>query len=167
MRPLVLVFFVVCLVTVAPLMGQPAATLFYIERNRDSNQIRYDLNLDARGDLVQDEPIIAYWIKNAEQGQREPLTWIQQKLAYGLRFVNVEKRKAEFQFVSYKNAKLYLLKEDDGYEVYLQMDTIRITIQRIFVQIEGGSFLVPTIPYVNVFGKDPSTHSDKLLTIEP
>jgi len=139
--------------------------LFQIERSRDSNKIYYEANLDEKGKLCRDEPIRIYWIKHAEQGQKAPLTWIQSQLAYGLEFLAVDDDVAEFRFVSHKKRRLVLRCGGSGFAVYLPDKGMQL--EKVFVQINGESFLFPTIPYVKVYGRDQATQEQIEETIRP
>ena len=83
--------------------------LFKIGRNRDDNVIMYDLNLDINGKLNKSCPLNIYWVKRTDNNRLKPLTWIQNKYAYGLKFLDSESSQAndgfdsalDFQFVSY------------------------------------------------------------------
>jgi hypothetical protein len=57
--------------------------LFKIERNTNANIIQYDAQIGTDGRLNSKKPVIAYWIRHAEQGQIKELSWIQNKFAYG------------------------------------------------------------------------------------
>jgi hypothetical protein len=43
--------------------------LFKIERSKNANIIQYDAQLGADGKLHAREPVVAYWLRLAEQGQ--------------------------------------------------------------------------------------------------
>lgn len=60
---------------------------FRIERSKDANQIFYDINITSENKLNQENPIKIYWVKHTNKGKIEPLTWIQQKYAYGLKYL--------------------------------------------------------------------------------
>ena len=68
----------------------PFSALFKIERSKDNNQIFYDVNITNTGELDNKNPIKIYWRRNTEGGIIKPLTWIQQKYAYGLDFLKVD-----------------------------------------------------------------------------
>ena len=57
--------------------------LFHIERNRNANIIQYDAQVGMDGKLLKKGPVVAYWIRLAEQGQAKKLSWAQKAFAYG------------------------------------------------------------------------------------
>jgi len=78
--------------------------LFYVQRTVNTNTIIYELNLDSDSNLVESQPIKAYWIKYEDGNKKEGLSLIQRKYAYGIeaKVVNKEKQLFSFHFVSYK-----------------------------------------------------------------
>ncbi len=89
-------------------------TLFKIGRNKDANEIYYQVKTTDDGNLDLSEPIHIYWIKFTKNGIIKPLTWRQDNFAYGLKFLEVTPEKADFQFVSYSKRTLSLRKTKDG-----------------------------------------------------
>ena len=75
--------------------------LFKIIRSRDSDEVIYDINLTNTGNINTSNPINIYWIKKTRNGHTEPLTRIQKRYAYGLKFKNVFDEKSDFEFVSF------------------------------------------------------------------
>ena len=63
----------------------------------------------------------------------------------------------KLHFVSYKKFPLYLMKSetDNKYHVYVTANNKKIQLERIFVRIEGGTFWVPNVKYVELSGKNP------------
>ena len=75
------------LVSILAQAAAPAAKcpphLFVLERTTNKNIVVYDAKRLPSGALDPAKPAIAYWICNAEKGQREELTSIQWSRAYG------------------------------------------------------------------------------------
>jgi len=149
--------------------------LFKIERNRDANEIMYDLNFDSRGYLDQINPINIYWIKKTENNHLEPLTWVQNSYAYGINILDKESSiaskyndRVDFQFVSY-NKRTFTIKKDalGNYKAFTSSKGKEIEVTRIYVQIDGGSFWVPFVSRVELQGKDISTGKIIIETIYP
>lgn len=145
--------------------------LFKIVRSRDTNEIWYTLNYNQNGYLNQEIPIRAFWVKKADNYRIEPLTRIQNHYAYGIKVLNSNHRKStgwQFQFVSYAKQTFILRQIDSNhFKVYTQLNNKVIEVTRIFVQIEGGSFWVPSIPYVMLTGIDTQTGREIAETIIP
>jgi hypothetical protein len=85
----------------------------------------------------------------------EPLTIVQQKFAYGLKFLKLTPEKAEFQFVSYSKRTLTLRKNNTGnFAVFTEIEGRQVELERVFIQIDGGTFWFPKITRVEIHGKE-------------
>jgi hypothetical protein len=130
--------------------------LFKIGRSKDANEIYYEVKTNYNGSLNLKEPIKIYWVKYTENGKIEPLTKIQQHFAYGLKFLEVTPEKAGFQFVSYSKRTLQLRKNASGsFAVFTEVDGKEVELERVFIQIDGGTFWFPKITRVEVHTKNP------------
>jgi hypothetical protein len=143
--------------------------LFYVQRDPNSNTIIYDLNQDASGRLDNENPIHPYWIKYNESGQKEELNLIQRKFAYGLVTKPLGNNKFDVRFVSYKKYPLLLMRSatDNKYHVYATIAKKQIVLNRIFLKIEGGSFMLPNVVYAEIKGTDPETGKEVIERFKP
>jgi len=142
--------------------------LFYVQRTPNSNTILYDLNLNSDGKLNTEQPVKVYWIKYNERGQREELNYIQRKFAYGLNAKELNNGSYDIRFVSYKKFPLTLMKGEDGkYHIFASIAKKQVILNRIFVKIEGGSFWIPNVLYVEVKGTDPETGKEIVDRFKP
>jgi hypothetical protein len=142
--------------------------LFKIERSKDANEIFYDINLEKTGTLSITEPIYPYWRRQTEGGAIKPLTWIQQHYAYGLEYIYSSENYAKFHFVSYKKRDFVLKKDSSGdFKVFTQLNNKEVEVNRIFIQIDGGTFWVPKISKVELHTNDPVTNKNIVEIIKP
>lgn len=139
--------------------------LFYLQRDPNTNTIIYELNVNKEGDLNKKEPVKVYWVRYGEKGEKEDLSYIQRKFAYGIQTKELGDNQYELRFVSHKKLPLYLMKsaEDKKYHVYVTVNKKKIQLNRIFVRIEGGSFWLPNVKYVELRGVNTA---NKAQTIE-
>lgn len=143
-------------------------SLFKIERSKDNNQIFYDVNLNKSGDFDKNNPINIYWIKNTEGGKVKPLTWIQKKYAYGLKFLNINDDFVSFRFVSSKHMYFTLTKtKDSNYQVFTKYKNQLLNVKRIYIKIDGGTFWFPNITAVEVYAKNMETGKEVIEIITP
>ena len=150
---------------VPPLNSQ---RLFYLQRTPNVNTIVYDLNLTNDGRLNTSEPVKAYWIRYAENGQKQDLNYIQRKFAYGLTAKELDNGNYDIRFVSYKKFPLTLMKAGDGkYHIFALIAQKQVMLNRIFVKIDGGSFWLPNVSYVEVKGSDPVTGKEIVERFKP
>jgi hypothetical protein len=151
-----------------PLLGTGIKNLFYIQRTTNINTIVYELNTKSNGKPDPDEPVHVYWIKYAEHGQKEELSYIQRKFAYGLTSTTRDNDKFDIRFVSYKKIPLALMKTSDGkYHIFASIAQKQILLNRIFIKIDGGSFWIPNVVYVEMNGTDPLTGREIMERFKP
>jgi len=136
----------------------PAVTpnqLFYLQRTPNTNTIVYELNM-VNGKLDSENPIQIFWLRYQEKGQKEELTYIQRKFAYGIKYRKIKENQYELSFVSYKKYKMYLQLAGDGkFKVYTSINNKMAVLNKIFLEINGGAFWTPNIEFVEIIGKDP------------
>ncbi|MBS3912976.1 MAG: DUF4833 domain-containing protein [Bacteroidetes bacterium] len=141
--------------------------LFKVTRSKDKNQITYSVNQDVAGNLQIANPIDIYWIKYENGPKREPLTWIQEKYAYGLTFSKKEKDIAKFKFVSYSKRELTLKKINTSeFKILCQINGTIAELNKVYVKINGGTFWVPKVEYVELNGlrfSDKAPVSEKII----
>ena len=130
--------------------------LFKIARSRDANEIWYRPNFNSNGLLDSSVPINAFWVKKTEANLTEPLTWIQNRYAYGIKLIKTDKNENVyyFRFVSYEKQIFELRKTGNGYKAYTTINNKKIKLEKIFVQIDGGSFWFPKVPFVKITGTE-------------
>ncbi len=146
--------------------------LFYVQRTSNANTIMYELNLKADGTLDEENPVHPYWIRYTEQGQKAELNYIQRKYAYGVKTRpmpnNNGNKTWEVLFVSYKKKPLYLSKAaDHKYHIFTLINNKMHILNSVWVQIEGGSFWVPNVVYVELKGTDAATGKSVVERFEP
>ncbi len=132
--------------------------LFYLQRTPNTNTIMYDLNV-VNGNVDPDDPVHVYWLRYQEKGQKQELSYIQRKFAYGIKSNKISEREFELNFVSYKKKKMYLRPGADGkFHVFTAINRKQSMLTKIYLQIkQGGSFWSPNIEYVEITGIDPDT----------
>lgn len=141
--------------------------LFYVQRSPNVNTIVYELN-DKSGKLNPDNLIHVYWLRYAEKGQAEELNYIQRKFAYGLITKPLGNDQYDVRFVSYKKFPLTLMKAGDGkYHIFATIEQKQMILSRIFIKIEGGSFWLPNVVYMELKGTDPATGKEITQRFKP
>lgn len=132
--------------------------MFYLQRDPNTNTVVYEQNQLEKGGLDEKDPIHVYWIRYADGGEKKDLSYLQRKFAYGLTSKKLGKDSYELKFVCYSKLPLYLKKATDGkYHVYVSINGKQAILNRIFVRIDGGTFWVPNVLYVELKGTDPVT----------
>ncbi|MEI6019722.1 MAG: DUF4833 domain-containing protein [Bacteroidota bacterium] len=134
-----------------------------MQRSFNKNTLIYQLNVNEKNELNESDPISVFWVNYAGKGDLEQLNYIQRKYAYGISVqqIDKEKKKYSFHFVSYKKQILYLIETNDNkFHVFSYFNNHLLIVNRIFVQIEGGSFWTPKVKYIEIFGKDPAKNEE-------
>ena len=133
--------------------------LFYLQRTTNSNTIICDINLDAKGQLIKDNPVHVYWIRYDEGGEKKELSYIQETFAYGMKHEPLANGVFKLHFVSYKKQVFYLKRspKDNQYKVYFLLNNKEFVLQKLFVKIEGGTFWLPNVIYMELIGRDEYT----------
>lgn len=173
MKPQIILSLLIFIIVFYPWMlpakePEKSSALFQIGRSRDANEIHYVARVDCEGNLVTKNPVDIYWIRHTDGGRREQLTWIQNKYAYGIQYLEISSQKAVFQFVSYPSRTFFIQKNDQGrYNVYTSFENRQFSLTRIFVHIEDGSFWFPQITRVELSGIEEQTRQYIVESIEP
>ena len=135
--------------------------LFYLQRDPNINTIICELNTDDKGAVDKNDPVHVYWIRYDDNKEKKELGYVQRKFAYGIESKSLGKDQYELRFVSHKKLPMYLSKSDvdKKYHVYVTVNNKKIEIERIFLRIEGGSFWLPNVKYVEIRGMNTATNS--------
>lgn len=143
--------------------------LFYLQRTANVNTIVCELNLNAKGVPDPEKPINVYWILYTEGAAKKELNYIQRNFAYGMDAKSIGNGVYQLNFVSYKRRLFYLKWHTAGnrYQVFASINNREAVLQRIFVKVEGGSFWVPNIVYVEFRGTDPITGKEVIERFKP
>lgn len=142
--------------------------LFYIQRDPNTNTICYELNLNDKGELIDDKPVKVYWIRYPEGGMRKDLNYIQRKFAYGINVKASEKGTYELRSVAYNKLPLFLRKDPKNkYRVFASIQQKECILNRVFIRIDGGTFWSPNVLYIELKGVDPTTGNTIVQRIKP
>lgn len=142
--------------------------LFRIFRSRDADEIIYQVNLDKDGDLNAENPINIFWIRQSQNNQKDPLTWIQSKYAYGLNFIEVDAEHAVFKFVSFSDKTFVLQKDERGiFRVTTDCKDRQMIVNSLFVHFANDSFWFPKIHRIELHATETTSESLILEYIVP
>ena len=132
--------------------------MFYLQRDPNANTVVYELNRNSAGAVDEKQPIHPFWIRYADDGERKELNYIQRKFAYGLNTKKLGNGSYELTFVCYSKLPLYLRKAPGRkYHIYVTINQQEAMLDRVYVRIEGGTFWVPNVVYVELKGRDAAT----------
>lgn len=148
----------------APTAASDEALLFRIERSRDADEIWYTVNLYPDGSVDSEMPVKVFWVKKSEDSRIEPLTRIQEKFSYGIQSIVQDPSTADqwiFKLAAYKNRN-FMLKKAAGnhYSVCIMSQGSEVEVSKLFVQFDGGTFLAPSVAFVQLSGTDRHTGAE-------
>lgn len=147
----------------------PFVEIFQIARSKDAKTIHYQIQLTPEGTIDVADPVKIFWeIDQNNRIKTENLTWIQNKYAYGIQILSISPDSLSFHFVSY-DKKIIRVKKNSSGEFVAQVtcNSSNMTLEKIFIQIDGGTFWVPKISSVRLEGKDIHSGKPKTELIQP
>ncbi len=152
-----------------PTPPESKISLFYIQRSSNANAVIYDANLLPDKKLNPKNPVHTYWIRYGENAQKKELTTMQRTLAYGL-YTNPilnEPDAYEGYFLAYRKRKFVVKLDPKGNPIALFPINGKLQIlKKIFVKVNEEKFM-PSVHYIELFGKDPVTGKDVYEKFKP
>jgi len=168
-KNLFIIFIVLVALSVLPAAKATLpAPILTIGRTYDKNEIHYFINTDSKGNLTKD-PITLKWA-NFEQknGAYEEMNWIKKQFGYKPVYTKTESMRAEFQFVSFDKKSFEILKdENDQFIISTIINNQKVTVNRIFIHMDGGSFWAPNILSAELYGENTKTKKQIVEVIKP
>ncbi len=141
--------------------------LFYIQRSKNANIVRYDAQLNQDGTLNSKEPVIAYWILEAEDGRREPLNLLERTKAYGFAVQpNGSGTAYHVKLAAFPKREIRVYTHGDGVKAVMVIGGKPAYLERVFIESKEG-LVLPTVLYVELFGTDVSTGEKRYEKIVP
>jgi phosphatidylglycerophosphate synthase len=143
-------------------------TQFYVQRTPNTNTIMYELNM-KNGTLDDDNPVHVYWIRYANGGGTQELSFIQRKFAYGVKVNKLAPEKYKLLFAAYDKIPFYLMKSTAGiFHTYVELDGKMMVLNRIYIRIDpGGTFWAPNVKYVEFKVTDIASGKTVIKRINP
>ena len=151
-----------------PVPSGNSKQLFYLQRNKNTNTIVYELN-EQNGNLNTDNPVHVFWILYPKQGRHEELSAMENKYAYGIKITSSNKESYEFTLVAYPKITLQLLKgTDQKYHVYVSPSKQQMILQKTFIKVKTSWFqLGPDVEYIEFSGIDVASGKEVIERITP
>ena len=132
--------------------------LFYIQRSHNTNTVIYEANFGDNGMLNPDKPIDIHWILYEKEGLVEPLTYLENNFAFGVKHKTIKNSKNAYsiQLVSYKKLKLQLIQTEpfQAKIVHINNDSAS-KLDHVFVQANDNG-LWTKVKFLDVYTHDSS-----------
>ena len=142
-------------------------SLFRIERSKNANVLQYDAQIGPDGKLNKKEPVIVYWVRLAEQGQVQKLSWIQRKFAFGFKAVTDRKSGTVTLHMAADIGQPIEVQHINGaYRAMVDIDGKPSQLEKIYIQAHGKGMLI-TVEFVEIYGTDLDTGEDTYTRFVP
>jgi hypothetical protein len=130
--------------------------LFLIERNKNKNVLHYEALLTARNDLPDKDPVTVYWI--LENGQREGLTSMEKKYAYGIASQErIERDKFKIILVALKDREITVQKVNGDYKALVNIQGKESILDKVYIEAKEKWTGFPKVVYIDLYGHDEAT----------
>lgn len=131
--------------------------LFRIERSKNANVVLYEARPGATTALDRREPVIASWLLLAKNGEREPLSFFEQLIAYGFEaHANKAGDEAVLKLKALKQRGLKVVKQGACLVAVGLIDGAEAVLQRVYVTTDERGAM-PEVKSVELFGVDVAT----------
>jgi len=137
----------------AGLYADQSSPLFIIQRDKNINELHYDVNIGSDGKINPKQPIIAYWIMKAKDGHKEKLGFFEKK-AYGFK-CKYDKSKGAYLLVikSFKKREIEVTGDKQGVMAEIVIDGKPAYLEKLFIEA-SNSKPFPKVHSIELFGKD-------------
>lgn len=132
-------------------------SLFKIERSKNKNIVQYNACL-LQNDRISDEnPVEAYWVLT--DGNKEELNFLENKQAYGIKGKEkLGENKFRILLAALKDRDIIVQKIGGNYKAVVRINSKPSILERVYVNSEEKSMGLPTVHYVDLFGKALKTN---------
>lgn len=156
---------------VGPLLVQASPwesqSLFRIERSKNANILQYDAQVGPDGKLNTKEPVVVYWVRLAEQGQVQELSWVQRKFAFGFK-TNTDRQTGlvSIDMVADIGQPIRVEHIDGAWRAMVDMDGGPSQLEKIYIKASGKGISI-TVEFVEIFGIDLETGDETYARLVP
>jgi len=143
-----------------------AQRLFRVERSKNANVVVYDALVTPDGRLQSGSPVDAYWLTLAKDGQREKLSRIQRRFAYGFKTRFLDEDTVVMNMAADLGREITVDVVEGVPRAVTDIDGSDAVLDRIYVKsIEKK--LWPSVEYLELFGVDAMTGEERYERIYP
>ena len=141
--------------------------LFKIERSKNANIVQYDARVAPDGKLDRKEPIVAYWLRLAEEGQAEELSWTQRTFAYGFSAkLNDDRTGVTLELKAKIGRPIQVRCTQSSCLATSTIDGATAYLRKIFVQSTGKGTST-RVDFIDLFGDDVNGGGERYERIVP
>ena len=141
----------------------PREHILVFERNTNTNYVCYDINLHG-GKLNQKEPLKTYWVLGHET-RIESLTFLDRKMAFGVKVVKASENEAVVHLTAYKNLNIRICKHKGKWVGLVKVGGHELILEKMFAQMKPP--INAKCEYVEISGTDLKTGEKRKERITP
>ena len=131
--------------------------LFHIERSKNANIVQYDAQVTADGKLYKKQPVVGYWIRLSEQGQKKELSWLQRAFAFGFDVeLDKDREAALLNMKADVGEAIKIVREGDQYRATITIDGEPSYFEKMYIDATRKGLSLD-VRYVELFGEDMKT----------
>jgi len=146
--------------------GTMAQRLFRIERSKNANIVVYDARIKTDGRLDDREPVVAYWLKLAEDGGYEKLSRLERRFAYGFKTQFADDNTLVLNMSAKIEREITVDIRDGRSRALVDIDGRRSVLGKVYVEsIERK--LWPRVEFLELYGSDVATGEETYERIYP
>jgi len=133
--------------------GARVDPLFVLARSKNANVVEYVARVATDGLLDEKQPFEAHWVLKAEDGRVEPLSYLEELLAYGFVWkARVPRQEFSLTMHAFPERALEVVPHGDGYQVVTSIGGVPSRLARIFVTSEDTAVGLPKVSSVELLG---------------
>jgi len=141
--------------------------LFRIERSKNANVVQYDARVGPDGRFLRKNPVVVYWLRLAEDGRVQKLSWVQRAFAYGFEAELNEKRDQATMHMKAPIGRPVNVRCDPAdCRATTQIDGSPAYLNRIFIHSLGKG-LDTEVDFLELYGEDVNGGGERYERIEP
>ncbi|MCL2389831.1 MAG: DUF4833 domain-containing protein [Endomicrobia bacterium] len=150
--------FLLVVLMVPSLYARNSYGLFHIERNKNTNIVQYDANVN-NGVIDSKNPIDVYWILHASRGQRAELSSFERR-AFGFTVKYNEGGYFDLALnaVPDRNIKVFMVNGEPKAKILINGEEVFLT--KVYVSARSNLIGIPRVSFYTIYGTDVNTGNE-------
>ena len=141
--------------------------LFHIERSKNANIVQYDARLGPDGLLDPEEPVVAYWIRLANEGEIKELSWVQKTFAYGFTAkLDTRHNTATLDMAADFGRTVTVKRDGEDYRAIAEINGESCYLDRIFIHATGKG-ITTRVEYIELYGTSVTGRGEQYERFSP
>ena len=151
-----------------PAINNNEISLFKIERNRDGNEVIYNVKITESGIRQCKHPLHVFWQINSKNNKTKSLTLLQNKFGYGVVVTKELKNEIHFTIAALPSQGFMVKKTESGrIKAFTNINGKEIIVNSIYISFVEGTNWTAEISYVQLNGTSADTNKKIKEFIQP